>query len=237
MNYIKSLISLSIGWMNVSTLQDTLGGFINAAELPGEWNRADVKKWKLKAFRIQSQYYHFFEGKRFHTFFDADSLKHFVCTALYKNPKDFCNNLFENDSEKYSDDQIFIASRIAKKIISVSPSSELFEVGVVFVCCKLKAFEFIVPVFCVKREERKPKFVDCFADDFESWNHWKENNRLPLMKYCFPANGIYTSVEYHTIVYDKSMEPHLEYGTTPSCDLTKRLQGFSSRELHEECFP
>uniref|UniRef100_A0A914Q149 DUF4781 domain-containing protein n=1 Tax=Panagrolaimus davidi TaxID=227884 RepID=A0A914Q149_9BILA len=223
--------------MNTSTLQDTLGGIIGANELPGEWERPDVKKWKLKAFRIQSQYYHFFEGERFHTFSTVDSLKQFICTALYKNPRDFCDDLFNYNNGIYSEEQKLIASKICRKIIAVSPSPEIFEVGVIFVCCKLKAFEFIIPIFCVKCYERKPKFVDSFGDDFDTWIQWKETNKLPLMKYCFPANGIYTSVECNVIVYDKNVEPHLEYGTTPSCDLTKRLQGFSSKELHEECFP
>ena len=66
------------------------------------------------------------------------------------------------------------------------------------------------------------RYVDNQCRVYENWGDWKENNRLPMLKYCYPKDGYFTC-ESGRYLFDPNRDPVVEYGTSPACDVSSRI--------------
>lgn len=66
-------------------------------------------------------------------------------------------------------------------------------------------------------------WVDTSCRVYDSWRDWETNNRWPMMKYCYPKNGLYTCSGDKTHVFDKDKDPDIEFGFSPACSTKSRF--------------
>uniref|UniRef100_A0A8R1I3I6 DUF4781 domain-containing protein n=1 Tax=Caenorhabditis japonica TaxID=281687 RepID=A0A8R1I3I6_CAEJA len=213
-----------------------------AGELPSSWDDYDVKKWKEEARKRQACIYLQFEGSQFH---DISELNHAlritkICFAIYGPPTDDAKDL----ETAYSSEQREYAGKIYNKIYEVwrEAPEKGFKLGFLFIFCKEQVSEeetkkgnvkeYQVPLFRLLWE-RKPKadggytdtnrYIDTACRVYDSADDWKNNNTMPMMKYCHPKNLFYTCHPEYTYKFDPDEEPTLGFNTSPACDLSSRI--------------
>uniref|UniRef100_A0AC35FRP7 DUF4781 domain-containing protein n=1 Tax=Panagrolaimus sp. PS1159 TaxID=55785 RepID=A0AC35FRP7_9BILA len=117
------------------------------------------------------------------------------------------------------------AQKIVDVILKVRKQAGIYQlaVGIILIYCKEDEKEFSLPIFRVYTgENNSSKYVDIQCRIYESWNDWKENNRLQKLKYCYPKNGYFScSDEGH--MFDPDLDPVVKYGTSPACKLSSQI--------------
>jgi hypothetical protein len=200
-------------------------------EYPSTWDERDVQEWKQTVAAAQLSFYLGFDGALWDKYEhdEYDLLRSKICFALYGPPIDTNNNAAEIE-QLYSYDQRKAAEVIRDKIVEVYKQSQAdyLYVAFVFVCCKQDANEFYVPVFRVRTETKygvvdRAAYVDTNCRVYTSWPDWEANNRMPMLKYCYPTRGFYTCSGNDKHVFDPAKSPDLTYGTSPACDFISRL--------------
>lgn len=202
-------------------------------ELPSSWKEPEVIKWKEDAKNQCKSYYIAFGGSQWHGY-NAESDKQLVqakiCFAMFGKPtkEDFDGELID----AYTDEQKQKSSAILDKIMQLYMAGESPDllVGMIFVFCKMGEDEFPIPLFavCTSKDPTDPKarsYVDTNGRTYSDWDDWKNNNTLPMLKYCYPRNGFYTCSNSCRYEFDFNKEPDIEFGTSPQCNLSSRIFG------------
>ncbi|CAF1168146.1 unnamed protein product [Adineta steineri] len=191
------------------------------------WDNSDVQTWKEKAKNEMKYYYLLFNGSVFHDYTDLTyaQKRAKICFALFGPPQENAENI----EDAYKSEQKDEAGKILDKIIEVwreVPKDRLC-IGVNFISCKKDELEFRVPVFRLLYKQEGNVFLSRFIDHmyrvYDSWDDWKNNNILPMMKYCYPKYGFYSCSNENRQEFDAERDPVVQFGTTPACDLRARI--------------
>ena len=202
-------------------------------EYPSTWQESDVLTWKKTAHTALKSYYLGYEGVQWHEYSNADIslLTTKICFALFGPPKELNNNDIQIKLEDvYNTSQKETANKIKDKIIEVynkSPATKL-RVGIIFIACKQSENEFLLPIFRVyvgddSNNLEISNYIDTNCRIYKNWTDWKENNKLPMLKYCYPSRGYYTCSQSNIYKFDPEKEPDADFGTSPACDLSARV--------------
>ncbi|EFO91700.1 hypothetical protein CRE_06059 [Caenorhabditis remanei] len=201
------------------------------AEYPSSWNDPKVKKWEAMARNLQQMMYLQFAGAQFHdiTALSEEARITKVCYAINGPPTQGAKNL----ESAYSTEQRNFGKICFDKIKEVwrqSPESrrdrKRIKLGFVFVYCKEGEKEYQVPLFRLLWDANtgSSRFIDTSLRVYTDAEDWKANNRMPMMKYCFPANLYYTcdksSGAYN---FDPKQEVAVGFDTSPACNFLSRV--------------
>ncbi|CAJ0594874.1 unnamed protein product [Cylicocyclus nassatus] len=198
-----------------------------AGETLGTWDDEDVLKWKKDARMQQQTFYLQFEGTQFHDISDLSVALRvtkiaFAIIGLPTTEK-------EKLEDAYSDEQRAFAKTVYDKIHEVYMEAPIkqFRLGFIFICCKEGEKQYQVPLFRLvwncEGGVNDVRYIDTSCRVYKSAQDWKDNNRLPMLKYCYPKRLFYTCSDSYDYDFDVDKDVVLEYGTSPACDLTARL--------------
>lgn len=200
-----------------------------SSEYPSTWQDSNVLKWKQTARTALKSYYLAYEGVQWHEYSSQERslLMTKICFALYGLPTKV-DNIYVTLENAYSASQREAASKIKDKIIEVyndSPATNL-RVGILFIACKQLENEFLLPIFRVyvgDNDGDLSKFVDTNCRVYKNWTDWKDNNKLPMLKYCYPSRGYYTCSNGAYYKFEPDQDPDVDFGTSPACDFLARV--------------
>ncbi|KAF1755031.1 hypothetical protein GCK72_021598 [Caenorhabditis remanei] len=201
---------------------NTLGG-----EYLSTWDNADVKKWQETARNMQQCTYLQFGGSQFHDLTDLSVELRVtkICYAIYGPPIEEADTL----EEAYSKDQREFGTKCYDKILEMwkKAPEPRFKLGFIFVFCKEGDKEFQVPLFRLLWEKKgntdTNRYIDTSLRVYDCAKDWKENNHMPMMKYCHPENLFYTCTNDWSYNFDEKEEVVLGFNTSPACDLVSRI--------------
>lgn len=213
-------------------------------EFAASWEEEAVKKWKASAVGILRSYYVGFRGSQFDAYQlpdDSKLLLFKICYSLYgghiENESDITENDEENEADLfsyYTQEQQKNGQEIFDQILDVhkkNVTGDTLLVGIIMVACKQGDQEYVLPMFSIFAGENtedatsKRFYVDTHRRVYKSWDDWKSNNTLPLLKYGYPKYGFFSCSGDCTYKFDASQEPDIEFANSPQCQ-------FSSRILH-----
>jgi hypothetical protein len=200
-----------------------------SSEYPSTWQNSDVLKWKQTARTALKSYYLGYEGVQWHeySYEQRSLLTTKICFALYGLPTDG-DDIHTTLENAYNASQRQAADNIKDKIIEVyndCPATTL-RVGIIFISCKQQENEFLLPIFRVyvgNNNGDLSKFVDTNCRVYNNWTDWKDNNKLPMLKYCYPSRGYYTCSSNGYYQFEPDEDPHVDFGTSPACDFLARV--------------
>ncbi|KAK6049290.1 hypothetical protein COOONC_13205, partial [Cooperia oncophora] len=102
---------------------------------------------------------------------------------------------------------------------------KLFQLGFAFIF--LQRGRKRVPVFRLLWEKTftgfSTRIIDTACRVYKSAQDWKNNNCLPMVKYCYPKDLYYTCNSDDTYAFDPQKRVIVEFGTSPACDTMSRL--------------
>lgn len=105
--------------------------------------------------------------------------------------------------------------------------SSILKIGFIFVACKQKQNQFVLPVFSVfvglNANQEMRRYVDTQGRTYSSWNAWENENSLPMLKYAYPSRGYFTCSPDGSYEFDLARNPHIKYATSPRCKISKRV--------------
>ncbi|CAL4122645.1 unnamed protein product [Meganyctiphanes norvegica] len=197
-------------------------------EYPSTWNKTEVKEWKKKAILIIKEYYLAFKGHYWDQFeipTERELLRAKVCFSLFGPPtrepkKD------ESIENAYYDEQKKKADEIIDKILEISKSRKEVKVSFLIIACKKEDSEFSLPIICVLAGRVNNKDIRQFVDNqgriYKSWDDWKQNNTLPMLKYAYPTSGFLSCCE-DKYEFDAERDPCVSFDTSPQCNLWTRI--------------
>ncbi|CAF1114363.1 unnamed protein product [Adineta ricciae] len=198
-------------------------------EYRSTWGNPDVIKWKQTARTAVKSYYLGYEGIQWHEYANDElsllTIK--ICFALFGQPTEVNDNLTKLE-DAYTDSQKEAANKIRNKIVEVysnSPATRL-RVGIIFISCKELEKEFLLPIFRVYVGDSNrdlANFIDTNCRVYQNWTDWTKNNKLPMLKYCYPSRGFYTCSHANSYMFDPNQDPDIDFGTSPACDFTARV--------------
>ncbi|EYC06651.1 hypothetical protein Y032_0074g817 [Ancylostoma ceylanicum] len=197
-----------------------------AAEFPSTWSDPDVLKWKKDAEARQQCVYLQFEGSQFQDITDLSEELCItkICFAIYGMPTNEANTL----EEAYTADQRKFAAKVYNTIRDIwlkAPMSR-FKLGFIFVFCKQGDEEYQVPLFRLlwdESDEHTSRYIDTACRVYESAQDWRDNNCMPMMKYCYPKRLFYTCSSGYDYRFDPDEKTVLQFGTSPACDFLSRV--------------
>ena len=102
-------------------------------------------------------------------------------------------------------------------------------VGIILIACKQDKSEYVQPIFSIfaqgdpNKANASRRFVDSQRRSYKSWDDWKENNTMPMMKYAYPRRGFFTSSTRCEYEFDPDKEPDIEFATSPQCAFSSRF--------------
>lgn len=204
-------------------------------ENESSWDQEDIIQWKQKAKKTLKSYYLSFSGSQFDEYLinqDENLLIAKICFAIYGSPTvQNVTKLWDG----YEEEQKENANEILKLILKIheekNNSSKRILVGIVVIICKKEASEYSLPIFSIFTGDdpcnphAARAYVDTQLRTYASWEDWKTNNTLPMLKYAYPTRGFFTSSSSCTYEFDVDKEPDVEFGTSPACYLTSRVFG------------
>ncbi|KAK6029334.1 hypothetical protein OSTOST_04559 [Ostertagia ostertagi] len=148
-----------------------------------------------------------------------------ICFAIYGPPSDDAEEL----ETAYNSDQRAFATKIYDKIREtyLKAPERRFQLGFIFIFCKEGDKEYQVPLFRLlwqKNDYRDDvRYIDTACRVYENAQDWKDNNCLPMMKYCFPERLYYTCNTGGAYEFDPERQTDVGFGTSPACDLLARI--------------
>lgn len=204
-------------------------------EYASTWDQEDVKEWKKSAAQILKSYYLSFDGSQFDEYMineDENLLLAKICYAIYGSPT-------VEDAEYiwdgYTKEQRESANEIVKIILDIHkkkrPTAKQVLVGMIFIACKQEKMEYVLPIFSVftghdpENAFAARSYVDTQKRVYGSWEDWKSNNTMPMLKYAYPRRGFFTASRACSYEFDAEKDPDIEFGTSPACDVTSRIFG------------
>ncbi|KAK6059304.1 hypothetical protein COOONC_03069 [Cooperia oncophora] len=135
----------------------------------------------------------------------------------------------EDLESTYNKDQRSFAEKIYETIHAtyMKAPEKLFQLGFAFIFCKEGEKEYQVPVFRLLWEKTftgfSTRIIDTACRVYKSAQDWKNNNCLPMVKYCYPKDLYYTCNSDDTYAFDPQKRVIVEFGTSPACDTMSRL--------------
>jgi hypothetical protein len=206
------------------------------SEHESTWKNNDVIKWKETARGIIKSYYLSFRGSQFDEYIideDDKLLLAKICFAVYGEPTEA---EAEDIWEGYKKEKRKNCKEILKTILNVhkkknGKKNKKLLVGIIVVACKEKSKEFVMPVFSVFTginpcdPSAKRTYVDTERRVYKTWDKWKNNNKMPMLKYAYPRRGFFTCSQDHAYEFDEEKEPDIEFGNSPACFVTRRIIG------------
>lgn len=205
-------------------------------EYPSTWDIPDVEKWKQSASELLKTYYLSFRGSQWDQYeVDTDDEKLLVakiCFAIYGPPtvKDA-----EHIWDGYEAEKLENAREILKLILDIhkdkNGSSKKLLAGIIVIACKQEETEYSVPLFSVFtgcdpcNPHAARSYVDTQRRTYSSWEDWKNNNTMPMLKYAYPRRGFFTSATSCKYEFDEKKDPDIEFATSPACKLSTRIFG------------
>ena len=193
------------------------------------WKNPDVKAWKSRARKHLKYSYLANNGTQWHEYpiEETSLLTIKICYALHGKPTYVENNngTLEN---AYKASQKATANKIKNKIIEIFKDFKVpkLQVGIIFIACKRQKSEFLMPIFRVyigNNNGDVSKYVDTDCRTYKNWTDWKKNNKLPMLKYCYPSRGFFTCSGNYSYQFDPERDPDVNYGTSPACDFLARV--------------
>ncbi|KAF8358273.1 hypothetical protein PRIPAC_93268 [Pristionchus pacificus] len=198
-------------------------------EYPSTWDEPEVKDWKNTAAGQQQCAYLQFGGAQFHDITGLSKALRVtkICFAIYGPPAEDADTL----EKAYTAEQRKFGTTIYEKILEVykkAPEPK-FKLGFLFIFCKEGKSTYQVPLFRLMWKETETtissRYIDTGCRVYESANDWKEKNRLPMLKYCYPSRLFYTYKGSDSMKFDADKDVSVEYGMSPACDLVNRIVG------------
>ncbi|KAF1755036.1 hypothetical protein GCK72_021604 [Caenorhabditis remanei] len=214
--------NLSICLMFFITMGNTVSG-----EYLSSWDDEDVQKWKKTARNMQQCTYLQFEGSQFHDLTDltVELRVTKICFAIYGPPTKAAETL----EQAYSKDQREFGMKCYEKIREVwreAPEKRM-KLGFIFVFCKEGEKEYQVPLFRLLWEKKNGqdtnRYIDTSLRVYDGFSDWKNNNHMPMMKYCHPKKLFYTCHSEWEYQFDPDEEVAVGFNTSPACDLSARI--------------
>lgn len=201
-------------------------------ELLKSWDEPEVKKWKEKAKISLTTYSHAFEGTVLFEYSVPEESKLLIaniCFAMFGPPMKAADELWN----AYPEEQQKSAEEILEKIMEAyeALSCTRLYVGMIKIACKQGEAEYELPLFTVFSDRENPEknaacakyYIDSQKRIYKSWNDWKENNVLPMLKYAYPKYGFFSCSNDCTYSFDKTKEVAIEFATSPACNITSRI--------------
>ncbi|XP_053998069.1 uncharacterized protein LOC128886879 isoform X2 [Hylaeus anthracinus] len=188
------------------------------------WIKPRKLEWEQRARQFQSYMFFLFGGIQYQSY--KKNEYHVLDTDIYFALYVLPNNISTWGSNGNKADNV--ANKIGKTIVHVykrySRASTL-RIGFIFLYCKGTYKEFHLTIFRVYTSDKDDEcfYVDTHCRIYDSWLSWKNDNKLPMLKYCYPLNGFYTCSNDHEDISDRKREPILEFGSSPACKLVARL--------------
>lgn len=212
-------------------------------EFAASWEEDDVKKWKTSAVAILRSYYVGFKGSQFDEYqFPNDSklLLFKICYSLYgghiENESETTKEEDEgNEADLYSyytEEQQKNGQGILDQIVEVykkNVTGDTLLVGIIMVACKQGDQEYVIPMFSIFAGENAEDatsrrfYVDIHRRVYKSWDDWKANNMLPMLKYAYPKYGFFSCSGDCSFKFDASQVPDIEFANSPQCELSSRV--------------
>lgn len=206
------------------------------------WDQDDVKKWKKSAVNVIKSYYLSFRGSQFDEYFidkHENLLLAKICFAINGPPTAVATfeqvKKMKELHEGYDEKQLENAREILKLIIDVhnvkNCNSKRILVGIIVIACKQEETEYVLPIFSIftgcdpTNPHAARAYVDTQKRTYESWEDWKINNTMPMLKYAYPRRGFFTSALSCSYEFDSDKDPDVEFGTSPACNLSSRIFG------------
>ncbi|GMS93019.1 hypothetical protein PENTCL1PPCAC_15194 [Pristionchus entomophagus] len=190
------------------------------------WENEDVKLWKDNCWILQKQYYNGYEGAQFHRIDcsqegNVELLTAKICFALFGMPTEAdATSLLDGYTSDQQKDAIAFVERICE-LYKLGKDAAV-EIMPLFICCKSNQLEYTLPIFRLRLDDETIKYLDTFKRVYKSWQDWQDNNKFPMMKYCFPTPGFYSCSEVHE-KYNENESPRISFGTSPACDVSARV--------------
>ena len=66
-------------------------------------------------------------------------------------------------------------------------------------------------------------YIDWAGRVYDDWKKWKEENKLPMLKYAIPVNGFYTTGKGLVYEFNPAGELDLCFENSPSCNFSAKL--------------
>jgi hypothetical protein len=195
-----------------------------------------VKKWKESAAEVIKSYYQSFRGSQWDAYVigseDEKLLQAKICFAIFGPP-----TVAEAKEiwEGYNSEQQESAKQILETILEVNkkakPNSEKVLTRSIIVMCKQEEIEFMIPLFAVLTggdpfDATSPRcYIDNQRRTYSSWEDWKANNTLPMLKCAFPRFGFYSCSKACRYEFDPDKDPEIAFETSPACNVMSRIFG------------
>lgn len=211
-------------------------------EFSASWEEEGVKKWKTSAVQILRTYYVGFKGAQFDEYRlpdDSKLLLFKICYSLYggniENENDITEENQKNEADLYSyytKEQQQNGQEILDQILDVhkkNVTGDTLLVGIIMIACKQGDQEYVLPMFSIFAGENtedaaaKRFYVDIHRRVYKSWDDWKANNTLPMLKYGYPKYGFFSCSGDCSYKFNASQEPDVEFANSPQCELSSRV--------------
>lgn len=200
--------------------------------------------WKETAVKTMKMFYQSFNGSQYDEYKigteDEKLLLAKICFAIYGPP-----TISEAEElwQGYTNEQRTEGEKFLKIILDVHKKERKgfrsLLVGTIFIYCKTKENEFILPIFRLYTgSNSQPKtaddgsnvFIDMQRRTYSDWNDWKYKNVLPKLEYYYPRLGFFTaSGAGNNFIFDPDKDPDIEYGTSPACDVSSKVLNFTDK--------
>lgn len=211
-----------------------MGGNVTK-EWASTWDEESVQKWKKSALDTIKSYYLSFRGSQFDEYMigeDENLLLAKICFAMYGPPteKD-AKEIWEGYEPKLLESGKEILNLILEVHKKENGGKKQLLVGIIVIACKEEDKEYALPIFSVFtgydpcNPHAARAYVDTHKRTYKSWDDWKSNNTMPMLKYAFPTRGFFTASKNCEYVFDSEKDPDIEFGTSPACDLSTRIFG------------
>jgi hypothetical protein len=211
-----------------------MGGNVTK-EWDSTWDEEGVKTWKKNAVETIKAYYLSFRGSQFDEYMidgDEKLLLAKICFAIYgpptvKDAKEIWDG-YEKPQKENADEILKLILQVHKE---QNGSKKQLLVGIIVVACKEEEKEYVLPMFSVfngydpSNPHGARHYIDTQRRIYKSWDDWKSNNTMPMLKYAFPRRGFFTASKNCEYLFDAEKEPDIEFGTSPACDVSSRIFG------------
>uniref|UniRef100_A0A1B6EX91 DUF4781 domain-containing protein n=1 Tax=Cuerna arida TaxID=1464854 RepID=A0A1B6EX91_9HEMI len=186
------------------------------------WDDEDVRQFKKEAQTLQQEYCDLLGDREWDVIEKSkwSIFRRKVGFGIFGPPPSVPTP--ENRETGYNKEQLDVIEKVCDQLVETLDFNNCnIHFACIFVVMKVFKDHYTVPLFKAKGEyesSSKCVFVDTGARKYSSWDDYLKNNNLQKCIYCYPTYGLYENNE--------SNEVCVTFGTSPACDLTRRMFSF-----------
>jgi hypothetical protein len=158
---------------------------------------SDVFDWMVKAVQYQQNYFDVVCGHKWTEYKQSDYsiLRRHIGFAIFGAPKENPNGT--NGFTGYEERQLSYINDVFDAIIKQNNRKQVVCISFLYVCIKTEDLDATAPVISVHNygsPSTNTIFIDPYAQAYENWQHYLQENRIPESVLCYPKNGVYSAV-------------------------------------------